>query len=100
MPVDIDGDCFVVYNGKIFDVEYPIFILRENAVSLAFTNESYQIAWFYDAENDIVKSRQMTHAGFASQFINLTGLQNHGTANLSQEVLTKDMIIYKAVPAT
>lgn len=98
MPVNIEEDCLVVYDGKIFDVENPIFILRENSVSLAYTNESHNVAWFYDAMNDTVKNKPMIHGGFARQFMTLTGLLNHEGANLKQEVLTKEMITFKAVP--
>lgn len=98
MPVDIDEDCFVVYNGKISDVEYPVFILRENAVSLAYTKKNSPLAWFYDAENDIVKSKTTIHSRYAYQFIKLTGLQNHKEARMVAEVLTKEMVTFKAVP--
>lgn len=98
MPLDINKDCFVLYNGKIQDVEYPVYILRDNHVSLAYTDGKVNTAWFYDAENDILKNRRMLHGGFASTFINLTGLQNHTTLNMFAGVLTKEMVTLKAIP--
>lgn len=100
MPVDIEEDCLVVFEGEILDIVNPIFILKGNLVSLAYTPDVPHLAWFYDAENDSIENRRESQTGFASRFMTLTGLLNHQGGDLYEPAVTKDMVIYKAVPAT
>lgn len=100
MPVDISEDCLVVFDGIIKDLENPVFILRNNSVSLAYTTSYNKAAWCYDEQEDAIVKRQEIEKGFASKFIELTGLLNHSTANMNEPVVTKEMVTYKAIPTT
>ena len=100
MPIDIEDDCFVVYDGEIYGLEYPIFILRGNAVSLAYYTGASSTPWFYDELNDAIDKKHVDATGFAGEFMTLTDLLNHTGGTLSEQEVTKEMVIYKAVPAS